>query len=156
MFRTIFAIGGASVVVAGVALVLLHLFVGQRTFLAVIGAIAVVAGLGEAAFFARLVVPRGLRADATTVAYMGPVGVKQAERSNVALVFRGQVLVPGRTAPQWEKSYIFVARDGSVDFACPAIWFPDDAISDFAQRLGVPLRGDFEAMVRDRVDPNAS
>jgi hypothetical protein len=34
----------------------------------------------------------------------------------------------------------------------PATAFADDGITEFAQRIGVPIRGDFSVQVKDRVD----
>jgi hypothetical protein len=72
-------------------------------------------------------------------------------RSALALIYRGQFKEQGRKAT-WVKYYLFVARDGKIGLKAPALAYLPEGVSDFAQRLGVPLRGDFTEKVTRAVD----
>jgi hypothetical protein len=106
-------------------------------------------------FFWNAVKPPTLKASAMEVTCVSTLEKQRMQRSDVAMIFRGQVFLQGR-ASYWDKSYLFVASDGKVGMRCSAIGFTADGMSEFAQRLQVPLRGDFSARVKDRVDPNAT
>jgi len=93
-----------------------------------------------------------LKADALEVRCVHPLYGRRMARSTVAFVFRGQYFLQGRGGGMFQKSYLFVASDGSVGVWCAASWFSDEGITEFAGRLGVPVRGDFSTRVRDRVD----
>lgn len=97
--------------------------------------------------------PRGLKADAMEVTYIAQFDPKHMPRVDVALIFRGQVLEHHRGGGSWQKNYIFAAPDGKVGMSCNAISFTDEGMTEFAQRLQVPIRGDFSVRVKDRVDP---
>jgi hypothetical protein len=94
-----------------------------------------------------------LKADALEVRCINPLYGSRMARSTVAFVFRGQYFVQGRGGRMFQKSNLFATSDGSVGVSCPASWFSDEGITEFAGRLGVPVRGDFSTQVRDRVDP---
>jgi hypothetical protein len=72
-------------------------------------------------------------------------------RSNLALIYRGQYNQGGRKA-LWVKFYLFVARDGKIGIKAAAVDFFPEGVAEFAQRLDVPLRGDFSEKVKDTVD----
>jgi hypothetical protein len=95
--------------------------------------------------------PPVLKADAMEVRSVAPLSRERMPRSDLVLIFRGQVPVQRRKST-WLKSYLFVARDGKVAMQVPALAFVPEGAADFAQRLGVPLRGDFSEKVKDTVD----
>ncbi|HYT14551.1 MAG TPA: hypothetical protein VEL12_17325 [Candidatus Nitrosopolaris sp.] len=99
--------------------------------------------------------PPVMRADALEVRYINPLYGRRMRRSEVAFVFRGLHFQPGRAGGTWDKSYLFATSDGTVGVWCSASWFGDDGITEFAGRLGVPVRGNFSARVKDQVDPKA-
>jgi hypothetical protein len=45
-----------------------------------------------------------------------------------------------------------VAREGKIGLKAPALAYLPEGVADFAQRLGVPLSGDFSEKVKDTVD----
>lgn len=99
-----------------------------------------------------VVKPRVLRADATEVVFPAPFRLGQRmQRSDLALIYRGQYRERGRKAT-WVRYYLFIARDGRIGFKAPALSYLPEGIAHFAQRLGVPLRGDFSGQVQDKVD----
>lgn len=96
--------------------------------------------------------PPVLKADAMEVICASPLSRQRMPRSDLALIFRGQVIRKGgRTGGLWDKSYIFAAADGKVGMSCGALLFTPDGMMQFAQRLQVPIRGDFSAQVKDLV-----
>ena len=95
--------------------------------------------------------PPVLRADAIEVSSVAPMARKRMARSDLVLILRGQVLAQGRRST-WFKSYLFVARDGKIAIQAPALNFVPEGMAEFAQRLGVPLRGDFSEKVKATVD----
>jgi hypothetical protein len=99
-----------------------------------------------------LLKPPVLRADAIEVSSGPWIERQRMQRSEVAFIFRGQVTGKGRTRGVWFKSYVFAAADGTVGMSCGALLFTSDGMAEFAQRLQVPIRGDFGVRVIDRVD----
>lgn len=97
--------------------------------------------------------PPVLKADAMEVSCAARFDRRRMTRSDLAHIFRGRVLRPGRSSKVWDKRYLFVASDGKVGLSCSAVQFTEDGIAQFAQRLDVPVRGDFSVQVKDRVDP---
>ena len=75
------------------------------------------------------------------------------QRSDLAFIFRGQVRPRAQRRGPWTKSYIFAASDGKVGISCSPLIFAADGMAQFAQRVQVPIRGDFSVQVTDRVDP---
>jgi hypothetical protein len=96
-----------------------------------------------------------LKADALEVSSIAPLMRQRMQRSDLALIFRGQVLVRGRRST-WERTYLLVNRDGKIGIQAPAPMYLPEGIADFAQRLGVPMRGDFTEKVKDTVDLSRS
>ena len=72
-------------------------------------------------------------------------------RSDLALIFRGQVLVRGRYST-WVKTYMFVGRDGKIGIQGPGLGYSPEGVAEFARRLDVPLHGDFSERVTGTVD----
>jgi len=98
-----------------------------------------------------------LKADPTEVKVVDPWGSPQRMlRSDLAFIFRGQMLLAVRGGSFWDKSYVFVSPDGTVRMWPWAFQFTDNGVAEFAQRLQVPVRGDFTVQVKDRVDPAAT
>ena len=94
--------------------------------------------------------PPVLKADAMDVRSVGPLFRQQMPRSDLALIFRGQVLVRSRHS-SWVKTYLFVGRDGKICIQ-PGLAYSPEGIAEFARRLGVPLRGDFSEKVKGTFD----
>jgi hypothetical protein len=107
-------------------------------------------------FVWRVIKPPFLRADAMEISCVAPLGRQQMPRSDLASIFRGQVSRQGRYGSYWDKSYIFATADGKLGMSCSASGFTGGGIAEFAQRLQVPLRGDFSVQAKDRVDPTLS
>jgi hypothetical protein len=91
-----------------------------------------------------------LKAEAERVAYLGPLNRRRMSRADLAFIFRGLVFQRGRK-PSWQQSYLFVANDGQPGISIPASSFTTDGMSELAQRLEVPIRGDFSTQVKGRV-----
>jgi hypothetical protein len=100
--------------------------------------------------------PPVLRADAIEVSSGPWIERQRMQRSEVAFIFRGQVTGKGRTRGVWYKSYVLAAADGTVGMSVSALVFTPDGTAQFAQRLQVPIRVDFSARVKDRVDPTTA
>jgi len=96
--------------------------------------------------------PSVLRADAIELSFGPWIDRQRMQRSELAVIFRGQVTGKGRTRGVWYKSYIFAAADGKVGMAFGAVMFTPDGMEQFAQRLQVPMKGDFSVKVKDQVD----
>jgi hypothetical protein len=107
-------------------------------------------------FLWQVITPRGLKADAMELTYLSLLERRRMPRSDVGQILRGQVIQRGRGGAQWVKSYVFATSDGQVGLSCAATWFTDDGMSEFARRLQVPIKGDFTAQVKDRVDPTSA
>ncbi|HET7421602.1 MAG TPA: hypothetical protein VFL27_14585 [Candidatus Dormibacteraeota bacterium] len=156
MFRLIFGAGGASVILIGALFVVISI-VSSTTpaVLRYIGLLAVVMGVAEAVIVPKLLIPAGIIGDAMSVRYAATIGSHSVPRADLALIFRGLTWVRGRYGGgSWEPSYVFGRQDGTVAFSALGMWFSEDRVSDFAQGLGVPMRGDFSVQVRDRVEPS--
>jgi hypothetical protein len=119
--------------------------------LAGIAALLVVFGVSELVLWIA-VTPPVLRADAVEVSSSSRLDRQRMQRSDVAFIFRGQVTGKGRTRGVWYKSYIFAAADGKVGMSFGALMFTPDDMAQFAQRLQVPIKGDFSVQVKDRID----
>jgi hypothetical protein len=95
--------------------------------------------------------PRVLKADAMEVTSPSPLFRQRVPRSDLAFIYRGQFKERERKAT-WVKYYIFVGRDGKIGLKAPALAYLPEGVADFAQRLGVPLRGDFSEKVQATID----
>jgi len=146
-------VGGSALLAlaAAIAFVLLTLQYPSVSWpLRLLPLVLVVTGEPVAWFIIR---PPLLKADALEVRCISPLYGRRMPRSDVGFVFRGQYFVQRRGGGMFEKSYVFATSDGTVGVWCASAWFSDEGITEFAGRLGVPVRGDFSARVRDRVDP---
>jgi hypothetical protein len=108
-----------------------------------------VAFAGTEWFFWRVIKPPFLKADATEISCVAPLARQRMPRSEVAFIFRANVLRHDRNT-YWDKGYIFASSNGKVGVSCSASGFTDEAMTEFAQRLQVPIRGDFSMQVKDR------
>ncbi len=97
--------------------------------------------------------PPVLRADAMEVTCTARFDRQRMQRSDLAFIYRGQVKPKRQPRGPWAKSYIFAATDGRVGISCSQLIFTPDGMTQFAQRLQIPIRGDFSVQVTDRVDP---
>jgi hypothetical protein len=100
--------------------------------------------------------PPYLKADAMEISCISPLSRLRMPRTDLGFIFRGQVVGVGRYANVWSKVYIFALADGKIGFQTPSIGFIDEGVAEFAQRLQVPIRGDFSVQVKDRVDPTSA
>jgi hypothetical protein len=94
--------------------------------------------------------PPVLKADAIDIRSVARLFGQRMPRSDLALIFRGQVLVRSRRS-SWVKTYLFVGRDGKIGIQ-PGLAYSPEGIAEFAHRLGVPLRGDFSEKVKGTFD----
>ncbi len=92
-----------------------------------------------------------LKADAVEVSSVAPMMRRRRPRSDLAQIFRGQILVRGRYST-WVKTYVFVGRDGKIGIQAPGLGYSPEGVAEFARRLDVPLRGDFSEKVTGTVD----
>jgi hypothetical protein len=99
----------------------------------------------------RVLQPPVLRADSTSVTYKYGFQSASMPRSDLTLIFKGQVVQRGRYTA-WVQSYVFAVSAGKVMFAAPAFWFRSEDIDAFAERLGVPVRGDFTQRVSGAIN----
>ena len=133
------------------------LVLGPRTHQIPWPALLIIAALfvvGEF-FLWNAIKPPYLKADATEISCVSQLSRLRMLRSDLGFIYRGQVLGVGRYANVWGKVYIFALPDGKIGFQTPSIGFIDEGVAEFAQRLQVPIRGDFSAQVKDRVDPTS-
>lgn len=95
--------------------------------------------------------PPVLKVGATEIISSVLLHRERMPRSDLALIYRGQLKERGRKAI-WVNYYMFVAHDATIGVKAAAGSFFPEGIAELAQRLGVPLRGDFTEQVRDTVD----
>ena len=114
--------------------------------------IAVAFFVGSEWFVLSAITPPRLKADSMKVSSIALLATQRMPRADLRQIFRGQVLLKGRYRRQWEKSYLFVTSDGNIGMTFPATAFAEEGIAEFAQRLNVPISGDFSVQVKDRVD----
>ncbi len=147
-------VGASSAVLFGavVAFVALGVKAGQIPWLVLLGAF-VVFGATEW-FFWKAIKPPTLKADALEISSVSTLVKQRMARSDLESIFRGQIFLQGRSS-YWDKSYLFVGPGGKIGMTCSASQFTADGMADFAQRLQVPIRGDFSVQVKDRVDPTS-
>jgi hypothetical protein len=116
-----------------------------------LGALPLVITFPVELFIWYVVRPPVLKADAMEVRAVGPLFGQRMARSNLALIYRGQ-FNQGSRKTLWMKFYLFVAGDGKIGIKAAAVDFLADGMAEFAQRLDVPLRGDFTEKVQGTVD----
>jgi hypothetical protein len=149
-------VGASSVVVfgAGVAFVALGIKTGQIPWPVFI-VVFLIFGATEW-FFWNAIKPPTLRANALEVTASQTLLKQRMLRSDLEFIFRGQIFAQTRSASYWSKTYLFVGPGGRVAIKVPASEVITDDMAEFAQRLQVPIRGDFSAQVKDRVDPTST
>jgi len=97
--------------------------------------------------------PPALKANSMEVSIVSRLNPQRMSRSELAFIFRGQVLRRGQYNTFWDKSYIFATSGGEVRMSCSASELVDDGVTQFAQRLEVPIRGNFSVKVNYQVGP---
>jgi hypothetical protein len=98
--------------------------------------------------------PATLTIDASEVSYVTPVSRKRMSRSEISVIFRGHGYTGTRSPrPGMLSFYVFIGAKGRVGLLVPARWFTEESMAAVAQRLNVPMRGDFSGSVRSAVDP---
>jgi len=117
---------------------------------AVPGLLLLALWIGAAWFILALSRPPVVRGDPVMISADRPLNHQAMPRSELALIFRGLTVYRGRYTT-WVRSYLFVDREGKVRIVVAAFWFPDDGMTSLAQRLGVPVKGDFSHQVRGRM-----
>jgi hypothetical protein len=95
--------------------------------------------------------PPALKANSIEISIASRLSPQRMSRSELAFIFRGEVLRRGQYKTFWDKSYIFATSDGEVRMSCSASELEDDGVGQFAQRLKVPIRGDFSVKVKYQV-----
>jgi hypothetical protein len=103
----------------------------------------------------RVLQPPVLKADSTSVVYKSGLKSTSVPRSELTLIFKGQVVQRGRYTA-WVQSYVFAISAGKVMFAAPSFWFRSEDVDAFAERLGVPVRGDFTQRVTGVINEAAT
>jgi hypothetical protein len=98
--------------------------------------------------------PPTLTIDARDVTYVTPVSRKRMSRSDISVIFRGHGYTGTRSPrPGMLSYYAFIGARGRVALLVPTRWFTEDSMAALAERLNVPIRGDFSGSVRSAVDP---
>jgi len=98
----------------------------------------------------RAVQPPVLKSDGTTVNYKSGFRSLSIAVADLGVVYLGRYAVRGGYSAG-VKSYVFAGQHGKVTFATPAMWFRDEDMRAFAERLNVPMRGDFSQRVTNSV-----
>src|SRR5438067_4138866 len=96
--------------------------------------------------------PPVLKADSVNVTYRSGLQTTSVPRSELTMIFQGQVVQRRAPYTAWVQSYVFGVGTGKVMFAAPALWFRPEDISAFAERLGIPVRGDFTQRVTGSIE----
>jgi hypothetical protein len=99
----------------------------------------------------RVLRPPVLKADSVAVTYRYGFQTVSVPRSELSMIFQGQVVQRGRYTA-WVQSYVFGVANGKVMFAAPAFWFRPEDVAAFAERLGIPVRGDFTERVSGTIN----
>ena len=142
----------AAVLLVGFGVYLpLSAAMGGQLSRAVPGLLLLALWIGAAWFVLALSRPPVVKADAMLVTADRPLNHQAMPRSEVALIFRGLTVYRGRYTT-WVRTYVFVAKDGKVRIVVAAFWFPDEGMTALAQRLAVPVKGDFTRQIRGRVE----
>jgi hypothetical protein len=140
------AIGLAgSIVLILVLFVYLAITYGKPVYL-LAGVVFMVVAAGSDLLLWRVLQPPVLKADSTSITYKYGFQSASLPRSDLTSIFKGQVVQRGRYTA-WVQSYVFAVSAGKVMFAAPAFWFRSEDVDAFAERLGVPVRGDFTQRV---------
>lgn len=151
-FRLVFLAAGGFATFLGVVSLAFSFFDPHPTTFRVLGVLLVVAGLAEMRWGPNLFMPRGLKADASTVS-LSFLPRQSMARADLAEIVRAMAFLPGqRGAPN--KAYLFARKDLTIGVTVASTWFRESDMEAFAARLGVPIRGDFKLFVADRLPPS--
>jgi hypothetical protein len=118
------------------------------------GVVFMVVAAGSDVLVWRVLQPPVLKADSNSVTYKYAFQSASMPRSDLTMIFKGQVVQRGRYTA-WVQSYVFAVSAGKVMFAAPAFWFRSEDVDAFAERLGVPVRGDFTQRVSGAISEAA-
>lgn len=142
-----------AVVASGLVIVVALAVIGatsrQPVFLVIGLAYLLLLGPSGWAFWQAVKAPL-LKADSMSVTYAADFKTTQVPRAELTMVFKGQTFSGGRVRA-WIRGYLFTVAGGKVAFAAPEVWFRAEDMSEFARRVGLPMRGDFSLQVRDVV-----
>jgi hypothetical protein len=119
------------------------------------GVVFILLAAGSDVLLWRVLQPPVLTADSAGVTYRYGFQTVSVPRSELTMIFQGQVVQRGRYTA-WVQSYVFGVGNGKVMFAAPAFWFRSEDIAAFGERLGVPVRGDFTQRVTGAIDEAAT
>ena len=144
-FRLIAATGALIFLVSGTVMV--YLGTTSPGPWLVVGLVLVVAGIVDGPLLWFLLQPPVLTAGPVEVSCLSPTRRQRMARSEVARVFRGQTPGVGRAAGTWTPAYLFLGPDGRVGISATTFQFSEMAMSEFLERLGVPVAGDFSRKV---------
>ena len=112
-------------------------------------ALLLVAGVIQVVF-RRFLRPPVLKADSLNVTCIFDSKTVVVPRAELKMIFQGQVVQRARYTA-WVQSYLFGVGTGKVMFSVPALWFSPEAVAAFAERLRVPVRGDFTKRVTSTI-----
>jgi len=146
VFMRALAVGLASSLVLILVLFGYLAITYQKPIYLLTGVVFLVLAAGSDLLVWRVLQPPVLKADSTSVVYKSGFQSTSVPRSELTLIFKGQVVQRGRYTA-WVQSYVFAISAGKVMFAAPSFWFRSEDVDAFAERLGVPVRGDFTQRV---------
>jgi hypothetical protein len=150
-FMRALAIGLAGSIVL-IFIVFVYLAITNESAIYVLAGVAfVVVAAASDVLLWRVLRPPVLKADSATVTYKYGFQTVSVPRSELTMIFQGQVVQRGRYTA-WVQSYVFGVGKGKVMFAAPAFWYRPEDIAAFAERLGIPVRGDFTRRVTGSID----
>jgi len=158
--RSVGFMRGLAIGLASSTVLILVLFVslavtyGKPIYL-LAGAVFMALAAGSDLLLWRVLQPPVLKADSTSVVYKSGFQSVSVPRSELTLIFKGQVVQRARYTA-WVQSYVFAVSAGKVMFAAPALWFRSEDVDAFAERLGVPVRGDFTQRVTGAISESAT
>src|SRR4029077_12306358 len=115
------------------------------------GVVFMVLAVGSDLLLWRVLQPPVLTADSTSVTYKYGFQTISVPRSELTMIFQGQVVQRARYTA-WVQSYVFGGGRGKVIFAAPAFWSQPGENVTFAERLGIPVRGDFTERVSGTIN----
>ena len=150
-FRLVFLATGGFAIFLGVVSLVASFFYAPVTTFRVLGVLLIVVGLAEMRWGPKLLMPGGLKADASGVC-LSFMPRQRMDRADLAEIYRGMAFVPGQKGSG--KAYLFVRRDRTVAMTISSTWFRESDMEAFAARLGVPIRGDYRLFPGDHVPPN--
>ena len=127
----------------------------ERPVYLLAGVVFLVLAAGSDWLLWRVLQPPVLKADSVDVTYRSGFQTTSVPRSELTMIFQGQVVQRARYTA-WVQSYVFGVGNGKVMFAAPAFWFRPEDVAAFAERLGIPVRGDFTQRVTGVINEAAT